>query len=312
MPLFPIPDDKDAWHAIRAQHIGASEVATLFSVQPEYMPGLFALWQVKAGRIPPENVDNARTRAGLALEEAIALLAAEREGWKVQPGQYAKRGGLGATLDRIIAEPGPNDTDCSGPGVLELKNADWLIHKREWGTEPPRHILLQLQAQMLASGFTWGAVAVLVGGNDVRIYRYRPRPRIQAAIAQRVDAFWASVKAGRVPNADGSDGTWRALQVLEPEIVDEEADLTAAAEEAAACAAALAAARQAKRDAEKREGEARNRLAQLLGGHRWGRAGDFLISAAEVAAVPDREAKPGEIIKGRAGSRRIIVKEVTA
>ncbi|WP_424140874.1 YqaJ viral recombinase family protein [Roseomonas chloroacetimidivorans] len=312
MPLFPIPDDKDAWHAIRAQHIGASEVATLFSVQPEYMPGLFALWQVKAGRISPENVDNARTRAGLALEEAIALLAAEREGWKVLPGQYAKRGGLGATLDRIIAEPGPNDPECSGPGVLELKNSDWLIHKREWGTEPPRHILLQLQAQMLASGFTWGAVAVLVGGNDVRIYRYRPRPKLQAEIAKRVDAFWASVKAGQVPNVDGSDATFRALRLLEPEVEDEPADLGDAVEEAIALAMEREAAHAAEKEAHARRRAADARLLQLLGSHRWAKLDGLIVSQVVRKETPPRPAKPGEIIKGRAESRSISIKEIAA
>lgn len=307
--LLPIPSDRDAWHALRSVHVGASEVATLFGVAPDYMPGIFALWNVKAGRVPPENVDNPRTRAGLALEDAIAALAAERKGWTVRPGLYASRGGLGATLDRVIAEPGPEDHDCTGPGVLELKNADWLIHKREWCAEPPRHILLQLQAQLWATGYAWGAIAVLVGGNDLRIYPFKPRPRIQAEIAKRVAAFWASVRAGRVPNADGSDATWRALRVIEPEIVDEEADLSAVVDEAADLAAVLVGARERIRAAKADEAAARNRLAQLLGGHAWGRAGGWIVKAADVAAIPDREAKPGEIIRGRAASRRISVNE---
>jgi predicted phage-related endonuclease len=310
--LYPIPTDKDAWHAIRAQHIGASEVATLFGVAPDYMPGLFALWNVKAGRVPAEDVDNSRTRWGLLLEDAIAAGAADQEGWDVQPGQYASRGGLGATLDRIIAAPGPNDSECSGPGVLELKNSDWLAHKKSWGTEPPVHILLQLQAQMLASGFTWGAVAVLVGGNDLRIYRYRPRPKLQAEIAARVAAFWDSVKAGQVPNADGSDATFRALRILSPEVEDEPADLGEAAEEAAALAAEREAARAAEKEAEARRKAADARLLQLLGSHRWALVPGWTVSQVVTPAKEPRPAKPNEIISGRAESRRISVKEAAA
>ena len=153
MPFLSIPTDPAEWHTLRARHIGASEVAILFGAQPDYMPGLNALWQIKAGRVPPPQVDNPRTRAVLALEDVITALAVEQNGWEVLPGQYASRDGFGATLDRIIAAPGPTDEGCEGPGVLELKNVDWIAHRRTWGDEPPLHILLQLQAQLLATGF---------------------------------------------------------------------------------------------------------------------------------------------------------------
>lgn len=307
--LLPIPEREEDWHALRLRHVGASEVAILFGQQPDYAPGLFALWQVKAGRMPPPPVENERVRWGLLLEDAIAAAAAEREGWDVRPGQYASRTGLGATLDRIIAAPGPNDAGCEGPGVLELKNTDWLVHRRQWGEEPPVHILLQLQAQLLATGFSWGAVAVLVGGNDLRIYRYRARPALHLEIARRVDAFWASVRAGQAPNADGSDATFRALQIAHPVEDDEPADLTADAE-ADALAAEIAETRALMAEAKARHDAARNRLVQILGPHRWGLTAGWRVSQAVIPEVPARKAEPGEIIPGRKASRKLTVKEI--
>lgn len=307
MALLPIPASPADWHALRRRHVGASEVAVLFGAQPDYMPGIFALWQVKAERIPPEPVENERVRWGLLLEDAIAAGAAEREGWEVLPGQYASHPcGLGATLDRIIAKPGENDSGCEGPGVLELKNADWLVHRRTWGDEPPLHILLQLQAQLLATGYTWGAVAVLVGGNDLRIYRYRARPAIQAEMERRVAAFWSSVRADQAPAVDGSDATFRALIQIAPP-ADEERDLSEDDEAPDLCAAYVTAQAEAKA-AQKRQAEARNRLVEKLAGG-WARIPGFGLSLAVTCAKPDREAVPGEIIKGRAESVRLIVRE---
>lgn len=313
MTMLPIPSDPDAWHALRAQHIGASEVAALFGKQPPYAPGLFALWHAKAGIVPPEPVDNPRVRWGLFLEDAIAAVAEAEEGWNVQPGQYASREGLGATLDRIIAAPGAKEREAnlSGPGVLELKNADWLTHKKEWGDEPPIHILLQLQAQLLATGYSWGAVAVLVGGNDLRVHRYFPRPKIQAAIAERVAAFWASVKERRRPDPDGSDSAFRTLRELAPDIEDAAADLTDD-NEAPELAATLLQLAEERKALERQEAEIKARLLDKLGQHKFAFIPGFRIAQAVTAAKPDRPAVPGEIIKGRAESRRLIVTERAA
>jgi predicted phage-related endonuclease len=312
--LFPIPPTPEAWHALRARHVGASEVSILFDAAPDYMPGLFSLWHIKAGKAPPPQVDNPRTRWGLLLEDAIAAGAADREGWDVRPGQYASLDGLGATLDRIIASPGPNDMGREGPGVLELKNADWLQHARIWGDEPPIHILLQLQAQLAATGYSWGAVAVLVGGNDLRIYRYSARPKVQADILRRVGAFWASIREGRVPQPDGNDDTFRVLRVLEPEVLDEAADLTSDNAAPILCAKYLTAAAEAKA-AEERRKEAAAGLLAKLGGHRWAKVPGFKLSQAVTEAKPDSVITAdmvGQVIKGRAESRRITVKEMAA
>jgi len=306
--LLPIPAAAADWHALRLRHVGASEVAALFGAQPDYAMGVYALWHVKAGRIPPPQVNNPRTRAGLALEQAITELAAEQEGWTVAPGVYASRDGLGATLDRLIPDPGPNDAGMTGPGVLELKNVDWLVHRRSWGDEPPLHILLQLQAQLAATGYGWGAVAALVGGNEVHVYRYTARPKLQAEILARVRAFWASIAEDRPPQPDGSDATYRALVMMNPATEEEPADLTEDNEAPELAAVYLRLSGEIAERTKARD-EARNRLLAKLGPHRAARVTGFRLSQAVTEAKPDREALPGEIIKGRAESRRLIVKE---
>jgi hypothetical protein len=310
--VLPIPASRDEWLAMRMRYVGASEVAALFDAQPEYALGRYALWQVKAGRMEPPQVDNARTRAGLALEDAIALLASEQEGWRVEPGFYATHGQLGATLDRVIAEPGPNDTGMQGPGVLEMKNVDWLQHRRGWTDgEPPLHILLQLQAQLLATGFSWGAVAALVGGNEIKIYRYASRPKLHADMAARVASFWASIEAGQVPNADPSDSAWRAMVATTPSLLPEPVELLDDDEANAWAKEWLRADAASKAEGKKRD-EAKNLLIQRVGGHARAVGDGWKLTLSDVAEKPATTITAemiGQTIPGRAASRRTLIKE---
>jgi hypothetical protein len=68
-----------------------------------------------------------------------------------------------------------------GPGILEVKTADWLVRK-QWGDEPPMHYLVQSQAYQGLDGVAWGDVLVLVGGNKLERFCYDFRPKIYAEI----------------------------------------------------------------------------------------------------------------------------------
>src|SRR6185312_595228 len=118
----PIIHDSPEWHALRARHVGGSEIAALFDLpadqRPNYMLTRFALWHVKAGNAPPPKVDAVRTSWGLRLEEVIAEAAREREGWTVTRGGYVSdptTPGLGCTEDFVATDDPTED----GPGALE-------------------------------------------------------------------------------------------------------------------------------------------------------------------------------------------------
>jgi predicted phage-related endonuclease len=313
--IRPIPADREEWLALRRQHIGASEVAALFGAQPAYAMGVYALWLVKAGRMEPPDVTAERAAWGLRLEDAIAEAAAEREGWHILPGVYATCGGLGATLDRCIAEPTEADRAALGdaaygPGALELKNVDWITHRERWDGEPPLHILLQLQAQLLATGYQWGAIAALVGGNELRVYRYVARPDVHNEIRRRVEEFWRSIAENRPPAPDGSDATYRAL--VDDAAKDETPADWSGDDEAAALAARYLELSAQIADLTRQRDEARNRLIAKLGGHRYGTAGAYRVSAVYVPEQPAREITPemvGQKLPGRAASVRLIVKQ---
>ena len=299
------------WHARRLSVVGASEVAALFGVQQPYQMGLFELWHVKAGLVPAPDVQGERIEWGNDLEAAIASVAARRQGWIIEAGDHVTDSttpGLGATLDfRILG-----GHDEIGHGVLEIKNVDWLQHRAKWtDAEPPEHILLQLQHQLAASGCAWGYVAALIGGNRLELYRFEARPKLIAEIRRRVTAFWQSIAEGKPPAVDGSDGTFRTLAALHPELTPDEIDLRGSNEFGVACHAAVAAADRRKA-AEKEEDEAKARVLALLDGHKTGWDGAWRASVAVTPAKPDRLAEPGEIIKGRKEARRLTIKETVS
>lgn len=298
--------DTAAWHAARAKVVGASEVAALFDASP-YV-SRFALWQVKAGRVPAPEVTHERAAWGLRLEDAIAHAAAEREGWSIMRGVHRvhpRVPGMGATLDFIVTE------SPDGPGALEVKNVDWLQHKRGWvDEEPPPHILLQLQAQLAVTGFQWGCVAALVGGNDLRLYRYDARPKLIAEIERRVAAFWQSIRENRPPPVDGSDSTADALRALYPETRDVMLDLRESNRAPEVCAALLDVTER-RRAAQEEEAALKAELLAMLGDARAAMVFGYSVRVAVTPATPDRVITPemvGQVIKGRAEARRLTVK----
>jgi predicted phage-related endonuclease len=310
--LIPMPATREEWLALREPRVGASQVAALFGVQADYQMSHYTLHHVKAGHAKAPEVGGKRVEWGLRLQEVIAAAVAEERGWTVAPGQFAicdDCPGLAASLDFEIASDPSGEYD--GPGALETKNVDWLVHRRSWtNDEPPLPILIQLQAQLAATGWKWGAVGALVGGNEVVSYLYPAKPKLIADIKARVTKFWEDVRAGRPPDIDGSDGASYVLREMYPEPVDDAVDMSTNNEWPEAVAAFLYAS-QAKKDATAEYDLAKNRVALLLGDHKRGFGAGFSVNAVIVADNPGRPAKPGEIVGKRAGSRRYNAKEMT-
>lgn len=286
--IIPVRDTAH-WHELRARHVGASEVAALFDAQPPYGLSRFALWQVKAGRIPAPEVTGNRPDAGKRFERAAGDWLADTQGWAAEPFPgYAVSdtvGGLGATPDFRVQDP------VKGDGLLEVKWSDWLAHRREWLGEPPLHIGLQLQHQLAATGLGWGAVGCVVGGNEPVVYRFERRPKIIAEIERRVGEFWRSVEAGQEPPPDGADSTTAALRAMFPEAEPElEVDVTGD-NEFPLRYAALKQARLDRRAAEAAEAAAANWILRRAG------AAEIIKSDGQVVATAKSSKRRGYTVE---------------
>lgn len=191
--------DESHWHALRASTVGGSEVASLFHCSP-YMTE-YELWHQKKGNMPSPDFKNERIKWGNRLEHAIATGIAEDKDWLVRKVHRYMRHreiyGMGASLDyEILNHP-------SGMGALEIKNVDRLIWYSDWEQgeqkEAPLHIELQLQHQLAVSGYKWGAIGCLVGGNESYVIIRERQEKVIAAIENRVKTFWDSLNKNTPP-----------------------------------------------------------------------------------------------------------------
>lgn len=261
----------------RREVVGSSEAADLLGLRGSRL----GLWMRKAGMLPDEGApDDDRMEWGRRLEPVIGEATAERMGWRLEKGIWVRHpelAGMGATPDFLAAPSGTTPA-----AVLEVKTVDRFIFKREWiertvpgvdwwgGAEwypadrqPPIEYQLQVQHQLAVTGFAWGYLAVLVGGNDLILYRLARHHRIVALLEREVAAFWDSVAKGALPAID-----WRldarSVIALYQESSEEVADLRGQ-KNVAAMTKEYAALGREIREREQRREELKARLLPLVG-----------------------------------------------
>ena len=195
---------REEWLAARMEVITSTEVSALFGHSPYTTE--FELWHSKKNRVVEQIAENERMTWGKRLQGAIAQGVAEDRGWTdcedldmvfVTCPPY----GIGTSLDfRVV---------CSefGIGLLEIKNVDRFVYKNDWTEDgdavlAPPHIELQLQHEMLCTGYEWGCIVALVGGNEIKVCRREADPTVHKAIKAKAEKFWDSIRYNRPPNPD--------------------------------------------------------------------------------------------------------------
>jgi putative phage-type endonuclease len=201
-----IPESEEQWHKLRAQDVTSTESPALFGLSP-YMTK-FELWHRKKSGEVYSIKDNERMFWGRRLEQAIAEGIAEQQGWSCEPRkQYERLDGvrMGASFDYAAWKAAPNNEPNGETGMLEIKNVDYLAFRDNWTVgedgeiEAPPHIEIQLQHQLHVSGYTWGAIGVLVGGNKPHVLIREYDPKVGKGIENKIREFWLSIEAGREP-----------------------------------------------------------------------------------------------------------------
>ena len=196
---YPITD-KQSWLENRLLDVTSTEVSCLFNLNPWHTE--FELYDQKKNKIVQNLEDNSRMMYGRMLEDSIAMIYANQTKQKVEQfDEYMRLPELrmGSSFDYKIVSEGE-------PGLLEIKNVDWISYKNNWiehspeNIQAPPHIELQLYHQMEVSGMNWGCICALVGGNDLKIVKLERDPEIAAKIHEKVKQFWDKVKAGTPPD----------------------------------------------------------------------------------------------------------------
>ena len=224
--------DRSTWLAIRQKGIGASDAAAAVGLNP-YKSQL-ELWMEKTGRLntvsDTEQTDEITSDSpifwGNVLEPIVADQYALRTGFKVRRVnavlQHAEYPWMLANLDREVV--GSDEVQ-----ILECKTAG-INGAKLWREGVPEYVQLQVMHQLAVTGQQAADVAVLVGGQELRIFRIeRDEVLIERLISLEQD-FWQYVMDDVAPPADASDSADRVLRALFPQDNREVLDLTNDAE----------------------------------------------------------------------------------
>lgn len=174
---------RDDWLEVRRTGIGSSDAATAVGLNP-YQSQL-ELWLHKTGKadllpaVDP-NDDTSPMFWGTLLEPIVAAHYTKRTGNKVRRVnavlQHPKHPWMLANVDREVV-------GSSEVQILECKTAG--IHgARLWKDGVPEYVQLQVMHQLAVTGYKAADVAVLIGGQELRIFRIE---RDEALIARLIE-----------------------------------------------------------------------------------------------------------------------------
>ena len=301
--MIPMPVDD------RSQFIGSSDVAALFDVHP--FMSRWELWQTKKGNLPPPQLDDVeRVQWGNRLEDAIANGLADQHGWKVERHGVSMAHptvrGMQAKPDYQIIEKGPR-----GDGILEVKNVDWLQHKRWDNDEPPLGYILQAQHQLACTGLKWARIGYLIGGNESGFNEYEARPAIIGAIEQRVTDFWESIRLNKPPPIDFAQDAALVAKIYSEVDEGSKADMTDNERLLDLCRQYQDWSDEAKA-ADTTAKALKAEILSIVETHELVTCGQFRLKSWTVEKSPDKiitQADVGTVLKGRAGYRQIKITE---
>jgi putative phage-type endonuclease len=159
---------------------------------------------------------------GTLLEPIVAAHYTRRTGHKVRRLnavlQHPQHPWMLANIDReVIGAPDVQILECKTAGIHGA---------RLWREGVPEYVQLQVMHQLAVTGKAAADVAVLLGGQELQVYRLaRDEALIEQLIALE-QKFWEYVQQDQPPPADGSDSADMALRCLYPQDSGGTLDLT--------------------------------------------------------------------------------------
>lgn len=182
--------------ADRRTFIGGSDAPVILGLSPFKSP--VQLWLEKTGQVDAEDISEVeRVRWGILLEDIVAKEFSARTGkkvYRVNERQISRKyPWMVAQIDRRIV----------GGGILEVKTTG-VSQSTKWGDEgtdqvPPNY-LVQVMHQLAVTGQAFAELAVLIGGNQMRMYRVDRDEDLIEALIEAENEFWGLVQSKTPPD----------------------------------------------------------------------------------------------------------------
>jgi putative phage-type endonuclease len=204
MPVVPVRGLSTTQKAIRRMGIGGSEIACVLGISP--FGGPLDVWQGKVeGR---ELEETPALRRGRILEPAVCEMYAEeaQPATLLTPGTmvHPTRPIMVATPDRIAEFRGGERRLLEAKTALHFNAGDW----GEPGTDQvPQAYLCQVVWTLAVAELRVADIAVLISGQDFRIYRVTIDQELVEMMVDAAERFWRDfVLPKRPPPPDASQG----------------------------------------------------------------------------------------------------------
>ena len=216
---------RDDWLDVRKRGIGSSDSSAAIGLNP-YKSQL-ELWLEKTNRDhhlakPNPDDDTAPVFWGVVLEPIVASQYQRRSGNKVRKVnavlQHPDIPWMLANIDREVV-------GSAEVQILECKTAG-INGAKLWRDGVPRYVEVQVMHQLAVTGKQSADVAVLLGGQQLEVYRIERDELLIKHLIELERQFWHYVETDTPPPADGSESAERALRLLYPEDDGEELDLS--------------------------------------------------------------------------------------
>ncbi|MBI4637655.1 MAG: YqaJ viral recombinase family protein [Candidatus Rokubacteria bacterium] len=206
-------ESKAAWLAGRRHGIGASEAAAVIGANP--WKSALQLYAEKLELVEPDALETEAMEWGLLLEAPIAQqyervigrTVARPTPWTLH--RSRQHPWMTATVDGFVEDP------QRGPGILQIKTAG-LHRTEEWTEEPPLHYQIQVQHEIHVAGVTWGALAVLLGGQRLLSFDLDRNDSFLELLIAREREFWERLLRQEPPAPDASEASREVLRRLYP------------------------------------------------------------------------------------------------
>ncbi len=187
--------------------IGASEISAVAGLNPYASP--WDIWLRKTGQTPDVE-QNAPMEWGHRLEPAIRQAYADKTHASLHvPAEslfHPEHTWARATPDGILVS-----NAGTWQAILQCKNVGTWVEK-SWSDAPPAYVQLQEQWEMHVTGLTRADVAVLIGGNDFRIYTVHRDDKMIADLVTIATDFWRRVETRTPPKVDESEACQRHFE----------------------------------------------------------------------------------------------------
>lgn len=203
--------------------IGGSDIAAILGISKWATPLDIYLEKISTEE-PGEDFGNQFTEWGNRLEPVLVEKFEESAGVKCATGLdtfiHPERPYMRANIDaRLIGED----------AILECKTAGQFAGK-EWsplgGDNIPEPYLLQCAYYAEVVGVSKVYIAVLIGGNDFRVYHYNRNPALGKLILAKVTDFWENHVLKQIPpdpiNQEDAVKLWRTTESDELKLATDE------------------------------------------------------------------------------------------